>query len=122
MTPFDIINIINNKTLTDKVEIVADYEPWIVNRGLSNIMSTVFFSEEMAKNSHLPKDIQFDFYYYGIPKGKRFGKWNKKDSSEKELINIIKQIFCCNEIIAKKNLSLLSDEDRKHLLELEGGK
>jgi hypothetical protein len=122
MTPFDIIKIINEKTLTDKETVISNYDAWIINKGMSNIMGTIMFAHEMSANSHLPKDMQFDFYYYGIPKGKRFGKWNKEDTTNNELINIICMILKVNRTIAKRYLALLSEEEKQKLLVIEGGK
>ena len=123
MSPFDIINIINEKKEHDTGEVLADYAPFIVNRGLSNTMDTLFFAAEMSKYAHLGKDVQFAFYLNGIPKGKRFGKWNKPPKAEDiELINKVCNAYSVNEKIAKRYLTLLSEEAKSAFLNSEGGK
>ena len=121
MTPFDIISIINEKKAHDRENVLADYNIWLINRALSNMMDTALFSQEMSQYNHLDKDIQFDFYFYGIPKGKRFGKWNKKDTTDELLINSICESLKCNQVIAKRYLSLLNDEQKQQILGNEGG-
>lgn len=122
MSPFDIVKILNEKTVYEKDEVIANYNAWIINHALSNMMDTLFFAQEMAQYSHLDKRVQYDFYLYGIPKGKRYGKWHKEDKSQDLLINTISEVFQVNRTLAKRYLSLLSDDDKKKLLELEGGK
>ncbi len=122
MGPFDIIKVINEKGDHDKDEVVGSYNAWVINRGLSNMMDTLFFAQEMNKAHFLDKDIQFDFYFHGVPRGKRYGKWYKEDTSQELLINNISNVFCVNKTLAKRYLSLLSENDKQKMLELEGGK
>lgn len=121
ISPFDIIKIINEKSTYDKEDVISSYSAWVVNKALSNMLDTLLFAQEMNHYHHLPKDIQFDFYLKGIPKGKRFGKWHKIDTSEETLINILCKTYSCNQVIAKKYLSLLNEEQRQQLMSGEGG-
>lgn len=121
MTPFDIIKIIYEKIPYDRAAVIASYDAWIINWALTNTMDTLFYAEEMAKNTHLSKETQFDFYYNGIPKGKRFGKWYKEDKSEESLINNICIGLSVNRTLAKRYLSLLSEKQKEEILEMEGG-
>lgn len=122
MTPFDIIKIINEKTPHDKDEVIADYVPFVINRGFSNMMGLIFYAAEISKYQHLDKDIQFDFYMNGIPKGKRFGKWFKTESSDESLINIVCRVLGVNPSLAKSYLAMLSEEQKTEILKMEGGK
>ena len=121
MTPFDIISIINEKKSHDRDEVLESYTPWLINHAFSNMMDTTLFAAEMSKFNHLDKDIQFDFYYQGIPKGRRFGKWVKKDTTDEILINMLCERLKCNQVIAKRYLSLLTDKQKQQLLSIEGG-
>jgi hypothetical protein len=121
MTPFDIVNIIYNKTEHDREEVLGDYNEWLINHALSNNMDTLLFAQEMSQYNHLPKDIQFDFYQFGIPKGKRYGKWHKMEKSDESLINMLCKTYNCNLVVAKRYLSLLDDEQKQQLLSSEGG-
>ncbi len=122
MTPFDIVNIVNEKKEFDREELIKCYNPWIINKALANSMDTLLFAEQMNLYYQLSKDAQFDFYFNGIPKGKRFSKWFKENKDEEDIINILMQRFCCNRNLAKKYLALLSEDDKKQMLNMEGGK
>lgn len=123
MSPFDIINVINEKKPFDRSEIVTEYSPFIINRGFSMTMDTVFFANEMNGRAQLDKDQQFDFYLNAIPKGKRWGKWAKADKLEQSLTDIM-GYFCINKSVAEQYLRLLSEEQLNeiHNLQNYGGK
>lgn len=110
-TPFDFINTVNNKTAKIEMDQVGqkDYTPYIINRGFSNNMQTVMFANEMNRYSNLPKEWQYDFYYYGIPKGKRFDKWAKKEKTEIEIENIM-QFYHINNKRAVEFSKILNTE------------
>lgn len=83
-TPFDYIKAI---TTTKEKMIVDDltekeYNPFIVNRGLSMGIDTVLQANEMNQRHHLGKKLQFDFLLNSVSKRKRFDKWQKADKSE----------------------------------------
>lgn len=105
LTPFDISSIINDKTGRLDVEQFF-YEPFIINKIFSNNKTSVFFANEMNGLGHAPKQWQFDFYYYGLDKAKRFGKWNKSED-DKEKIDLIKSYLKCSTEKAKECLDLL---------------
>lgn len=77
-TFFDYLNAINNKTDVEG-DLNKDYNPWMVNRGLSLTEDTVYWANEMNRHYHLDKDMQFAFLYSAVSKRKRFPKWPKKD-------------------------------------------
>ena len=108
MSPFDLVNILNEKKPHDKGEVLLDYNAWMVNAVLSNNRETVFFANEMNKYYDLSKDQQYEFYLNGIPKGKRFGKWNRKSESS-EMINIVMDFYDINRRTAEQYLSLMND-------------
>lgn len=111
---FDIVNHLNEKTKFDFD--VKEYSPWIINKSLSFHNQTIHFANEMNKFSTLDKDIQYKFYLLGIPKGKRFGKWQKK-SVAPEVIKFISRIYNVNATIAAQYASLMSEEQLQKLNE-----
>lgn len=121
ISPFDIVKALNEKT--DLEYDIKDYSPWMINKSLSFIKDTIFFANEMNKSFNLDKDIQRDFYKYGIPRGKRFGKWEKQ-LKVPELVEKIAEYFCINKNVATQYVSLLSDSELKQLQEkmIRGGK
>ena len=79
MTPFDYVNSIFNKK--HYIDDLSSYNPFLTNRALSYHLDTVFYSQEINMASHLSNKMQYDFYYYGVPKGNRIAKkWPKKIS------------------------------------------
>lgn len=110
-SPFDFIGNFSSKEkyLLESELDEKDYNPFIINRGLSFMSDTVLFANEMNRYWQLDKKLQHDFYHYGIPKGKRFGKWIKKDE-ENDLVLLISDYFCINKTIAERYIDLLSEE------------
>lgn len=107
---FPTINSINDKKeylMRDAVD-KKEYNPWMVNRGLSNFMDTVFFANEINKYYSLDKDMQYDFLFYGVPKGKRFSKWEKQ-SIEAD-VKLIMKAYSINRARAEEYLKLTSPE------------
>lgn len=109
MSPFDIINSINEKKRIDRAEALAEYSAFLINRGLSMNADTVFFANEMNKYPSLDKDIQYDFYMNAVPKGKRWSKWAKAEKAEQDVTNIM-TYFCINRKRAEEILSLFSTQ------------
>lgn len=119
-SPFDII-----KHLSEKTELefdIKDYNPWMINRGFSNVFDGVFFAEAMSRLSHLDKDVQYSFYLHGLPKGRRFGKWNKATINSN--VDLIMKHYQVNRRVAESYLKIMSEAEVKQLQEKmnEGGK
>jgi hypothetical protein len=109
LSPFDVIKCINEKSdplITQETE--KEYNPFIVNRGLSFMRETVMYAAEMNKYHGMDKLLQFDFYYNAIPKGKRFAKWQKRETLDED-VKMIADIYCCSEKIALQYLDLLDE-------------
>ena len=110
MSPFDYLNSIN---LTKKDIMVDDisekeYNPFIINRGLSFFADTILYANEMNINHHIDNRLQFDFFINIINKKKRFTKWIKPQ--EISNLELIKEYYGYSNQKAKSVLSLLSDE------------
>ncbi len=106
LSPFDIASMINEKKgLLGESELV-DYSPYMINRILSNNQDTIFFANEMNSAWGLPKDMQFAFYYYGLPKKKRYAPWHK-NQDDNDNLNLIEEYFGYSRNKAKQVLPLL---------------
>ena len=81
MNPFDFLNSINEnkQDLFEDPTAEKDYNPFLVNRGLSYFPDTILYANEMNILRDTPKQWQFDFLRHSIPKKRRFSKWHKKD-------------------------------------------
>lgn len=114
LSPFDIANAINQKTGHLNADQV-DYQPYMMNRIFSNTKDTVLFANEMNMRwGNLDKQQQFDFYYYALPKKKRYGKWHK-NQDDKDYLDTVKEVFGYSRRKAKDVESLL----RPHLNDLK---
>jgi len=118
MTPFDFINSI----LKDKKSLIVDddsekeYNPFIVNRGLSYYKDCIMYANEMNRRHHIDKKLQFDFLINTIRSQKRpFAKWVKVEKSED--LACIKQTFNFSDSKAKEAARLLSKEQIQELKE-----
>ena len=126
MSPFDFLNAIN---LTKKDLIredplnEKDYNPFMVNRGLSYFADTVMMANEMNRNSGIPKKWQNDFLLNTISKKKRFSKWHKKDAEDRKLL-LIMEYYKYSTERAKEVMDILSPDQLTMIEEklYKGGK
>lgn len=104
-SPFDFTKSIDNKT--DQLPI-DDYNAYVINRALSFGYDTILFANEMNIANMIDKQMQYDFYYYGIPKKKRFNKWQKRE--EIKDIDVIKEYYNCSFTKALEYATILTVE------------
>jgi hypothetical protein len=110
MNPFDFINSISyNKEYLIGVKCEEkDYNPYLVNRGLSYFPDTIHYANMMNKNSHIDKLLQYDFLLNIISKKKRYGKWNKKEITDD--VELVSQYYTISAKEAEQYLPLLTQE------------
>jgi hypothetical protein len=110
ISPFDFINSFNAKTkyLIESDLDEKDYAPWVINKGLSFTRDTVLFANEMNQFYELDRKMQHDFYYHGIPKGKRYGKWLKLEKVD--VIELLSEYYGINKMVAATYMQLLDDK------------
>lgn len=110
MSPFDIVNSINNKTAIEWDDVTEKaYAPFIINRGLSFNLQTIMFANVMNRFPQLDKVMQYSFYFNGVPKGKRFDKWFKKVDAP-EAAQLVSDYYNINIEKAVDALKLLSND------------
>ena len=105
-SPFEYIKSINFK---DYQFDLSGYVPFLTNRCFAMHMDTVLLSEEMNQCHKLGPELQYDFYYYSVRKGKRFGFPPKPP--EVDNIELIQEFFGYSKQKALEALQLLSTED-----------
>ena len=115
ISPFDFINAIHH---TKENLIVDDwsekqYNPYIVNKGLSYGHDTVIPANEMNSRPHLDKILQFQFLINIIRSKKRFNKWIKADKIDD--LEIVKEYYGYSTEKAKQVLPLLSQSQLEQL-------
>ena len=124
ISPFDFINAIHyskdNLIVDDWSE--KQYNPYIINKGLSYGHDTVIPANEMNSRPHLDKILQFDFLINIIRPRKRFNKWIKAEKIDD--LEVVKEYYGYSTEKAKQVLPLLNDsviiELRKRIT--KGGK
>lgn len=79
-SPFSYVQHINSKQHYDFD--LSAYSPFLVNRCFAMHMDTVMLAHEMDQAHRISPQLQYDFYYYAVRKGKRFGFPPKPDESE----------------------------------------
>ena len=84
------------------------YPAYVVNRCLSSFMDTILLSNEMNRNSHLPKRLQYDFLINSVKPRKRFSPWTRKDSID--CLDIVKEYYGYNDDKALQALRVLTKD------------
>ena len=120
-------------------QILVDKKPWdsfteeeqktfnafIINRWLSmdeEFVEVVNYFQKYSIGTLEPREV-YKWYSDFLPKGKRFNKYikGKKDKKyDPELIRIMCEYFQCSKIEVKENLSLISKEELKEILQKYG--
>ena len=110
MSPFDYLKAIN-ETKEDVMLTSQDekkYSSFIVNRGLSFFMDTIFQVNEMNRNHHLDSRLQFDYFLNTIRKKKRYSKWLKSEKLHN--LDVVKEYYGFSNEKAKNTLKILSND------------
>ena len=93
------------------------YPPFIINKCLGSFTDAILFANEMNKNAHLPKKLQYDFLINTLKPRKRFTPWIRKQTLEE--LELVKQYFGYSQDKALQALRILTkdniDEIRKAL-------
>jgi hypothetical protein len=127
-SPFDyaksLLTSKENLYTTDDI-FLKEYEPFMVNRILSNSPQATIFANVVNMFPELDKKLQHDFYFYGLPKTRGSGKmWTKKEIDEDELA-LAKYISSeMNVSLARgfEYLAFIDMEDVEANKKLSGGK
>lgn len=112
MNPFDFVKSINNKTgnlIDSDPEVEKDYNPFLVNRALSNFPDTVLCANAMNTSHHLSKKMQYDYLYTCIKRKPRFSKWIK--STEDDMEQVVMDYYKVSRTRAKEYLAMMSETD-----------
>ena len=112
--PFDYVKSINKKTYeTD----LSGYMPYLTNRAFAMHVDTVLLAEEMNQMHYLGTELQYDFYYYAVRKGDRFGFPQKPH--EDPNLEVIIEYFQCSKQKALEYLRVLSLNDISKIISLQ---
>ena len=109
MSPFDYLNAINYTKKDIMVDDIVEkqYNPFMVNRGLSYFQDTVLMANEMNQYAHLDNRLHYDFLINIVRKRKRFSKWNKPEVATD--LDVIKEYYGYSNEKARMVHNLLTD-------------
>jgi hypothetical protein len=122
--PFDYATAI----LQNKKQLIVDditekeYNPFLINRALSQHKDCVVFANEMNSRHYLEKKLQFDFLLNTVRSMKRpVAKWAKAEKNDD--LECIKLAYGLSDSKARDALRLLSKEEIQKLKQetLTGG-
>jgi len=87
LSPFSYVNDLSyTKRGIFKENNGEQYVPFLVNRSFSFHKDSVLYANEMNRLSHLDRELQHDFYLYGIPKRFRKGGWIKPTKASEDIL------------------------------------
>lgn len=120
----DYLNSINQtkqNIVEGGTESESAYPPYIVNRCLGSFKDSVMYANEMNKNSHLPKKLQYDFLINSLKPRKRFSPWYKKETLDD--LELVKEYYGYNTDKALNALKILTREQLDTIRErlIKGG-
>lgn len=108
--PFDYITSISSSKvnlMTDKYS-EKEYNPFMVNRGLSYFIDTVLYANEMNMNYHVDSKLQYQYLINIVRPKKRFSKWSKKVNNDD--LSLIMEYYGFNKDKAQTALRILTTE------------
>ena len=70
-SPFDYIKNLNEKNNYD--EDLSGYSPFLTNRAFAMHLDTILLAEKMNHYHELSPALQYDYYWNGVKKKRRFG-------------------------------------------------
>ena len=87
------------------------YPPFIVNKCIAPFQDTIMLVNEMNRNHHLDKRLQFDFLLNSIRPRKRYTPWMKANKITN--LEYVKEYYGYSNAKARSALEILNDEQIK---------
>lgn len=115
----DILHSIqrSKKDFSQDPEFEKTYKPYLVNKALSHHVDSIYFANEMNVRHGLDADLQYHFYLNTIRSMKReFQPWVKKEKND--ILDAVKEYYQFSTTKALMALSILSDDQVDHILEV----
>ena len=113
---FDYLNAITNKknptVMEDDPYAEKDYDPYVINKFLSQKLDCIYDANEMNYRPFADKKMQFDYLINSIRKKfRKAEKWLKPESNGD--LKYVQEYFNYNKKRASEALMLLTDDDIK---------
>ena len=107
------INLTKQDITVDDPQIIKKYAPFIINKCMSAHLDCIMFANEMNLQSHLAKDLQYQFYLNSIRKKKRFSPWLRKDKIKN--LDVVKSYYGYSNEKATLALKILTKEQLNYI-------
>lgn len=135
ISPFDFIRSISqqnsdlmersraNSDELDPEDVSNQYNPFMINRGLSQFADTTLAANEMNIHNHLPAKMQYDFLRSIIRPRKRYsGKWAKQ-KDRTQVVELLMRKYTYSRDRAEEVVDILTKEQQKEIIAMfdEGG-
>jgi hypothetical protein len=89
---------------------IKEYNPYMVNKALSNYVDCVMYVNNMNMNSELHPRAQYDYLINSIRASKRpYAKWYKQPERQEDL-DAVKLFFGYSDRKARETIKLLTEE------------
>ena len=88
---------------------LSGYNPFLINRAFAYHMDTILLASEMNQLHNLGPELQYDFYYYSVRKGNRFGFPPKPQ--EEHHLELVMEYFQLSKQKAIEALQILTLDD-----------
>lgn len=113
---FDIVNAILEKKQVSREDIQAQCNQYMVGSMLSCDASFAEIAHELAKLK-LTNKMYYDCLYHGLPKIKKFIKWNASKAKKEQNIMYLMDYFKCSQNTAKEYESLIEPKELEQIVE-----
>lgn len=107
------LNLKHSHLLDENLDSEKYYNAYIVNKAYSYDIETIFYSNEINMLHFADNKLQYDFYFYGLEKKKRFNKWLKPEAVNN--LDVIQEYYQCSNKKSKEILSVLTDEQLEQI-------
>lgn len=104
--------------LTSREPILEDeknYNAFVINMALAQHLDTILYANEMNMNSHLDRQLQYNYLFASVRKYKRpFYPWLKKTTTEE--LNAVKEYYQYSNRKAQEALNILTKQEIKEIV------
>ncbi|QIG65674.1 DNA polymerase sliding clamp loader subunit [Ochrobactrum phage vB_OspM_OC] len=111
---FDLVKSINKKEYMFSPDMEGKlYNQFVINKAFANCKDSILYANMANQMPNMTDEMNYDFYYYALPKGYRFGKWFKKHESDE--IQLVMQVYNVSYRKACEIAGLLNEQQKEEL-------
>lgn len=115
MKPFEFLNICFEKKKHPTDQDIDKYlNQYLLNMVLSCDKALTGLAAELSMVK-ITNKMYYDCLYYGLPKTKKYIKYNAKKAAKDEEIQWLMEYYNCSQQVAKEYHAIISDEEMKEI-------